>query len=468
MTLVKRLLLLAGCIACLRIVILAVTPTDLFFDEAQYWAWSQNLGWGYFSKPPLIAWIIRLTTEIGGSDLPFWVRFAAPVLHSLTAVVIGLWVAEANPRAAIWAAAVYLSMPILAVGSWMISTDTVMAPFLAGGLWAWWRHLETRAIGPALVAGALVGLAVLAKYAGAYFWLVVLVAALVPGLRPRPIAVMAALAAFLLTIAPNMVWNFQNGLITFAHTAENASWDEGVRFNWASLAEFAGAQVFVIGPVFFLVLLLTLRRGTGRFEKFLICGSLPILVLVSGQAFISQAYANWAFSAFISAAPLVAVWLVGSGRWRWLAVGLSANMAIVLLATTLIVAPHFGPRIMDRYMGRAEFANEIVEKAGGISLAASERQLLADLTYIANQSSARVDVFAFERHDPPKSWYEMHSLRPLLTSVWLVTEGQPPGCGSDDLPRQSIDTPNRGAYARRTFFMYLVPPECSFGMKNGS
>ena len=452
----------------MRIVILAVTPTDLFFDEAQYWAWSQNLAWGYFSKPPLIAWIIRLTTVIGGSDDPFWVRLAAPILHSITAVVIVLWVAEVKPQAAIWATAVYLSMPILAVGSWMISTDTVMAPLLAGGLWAWWRHLSTGAVRPAVIAGALVGLAVLAKYAGAYFWFVVLVAAIVPGLRPRPLAVMAALATFVMTIAPNMVWNVQNDMITFAHTAENASWDAGARFNWSSLAEFAAAQVFVVGPIFFVILLVTLWRSAALFEKFLICGSLPILVLVSGQAFISQAYANWAFAAYISAAPLVAVWLVGSERWKWLAAGLAANLGIILFATTLIVAPHLSPRIMDRYMGREAFANEIIRKAEGVALAATERQLLADLTYIATREGTQVDVFAFDRHDPPSSWYEMNSFRPILTSVWLVTESLPPGCRGGALPSQKIDTPKQGAYADRNFSMYLVPPGCSFGMKSGT
>ena len=57
--------LLAGLAAllCVRLFALSVNGTDLFFDEAQYWAWSQEPAFGYFSKPPLIAWIIGAATD---------------------------------------------------------------------------------------------------------------------------------------------------------------------------------------------------------------------------------------------------------------------------------------------------------------------------------------------------------------------------------------------------------------------
>src|SRR5437870_5283804 len=41
-----------------RLIGLKFSLVDLFFDESQYWAWSRELAFGYFSKPPLLAWII--------------------------------------------------------------------------------------------------------------------------------------------------------------------------------------------------------------------------------------------------------------------------------------------------------------------------------------------------------------------------------------------------------------------------
>src|ERR1700679_1028931 len=40
---------------------------DLCNDEAEYWAWSRQLDWSYWSRGPLIAWLIRLATESLGT-----------------------------------------------------------------------------------------------------------------------------------------------------------------------------------------------------------------------------------------------------------------------------------------------------------------------------------------------------------------------------------------------------------------
>ena len=132
----------------LRIVALWHDSTDLFVDEAQYWLWGQSLEFGYYSKPPMIGWVIRLVTELAGSDARFWVRLPAPILHGMTALVLATIAARmAGRQAAIWVAAIYLTMPMVAVGSYMISTDTVMFPFLATALGAWLVALDRRAEG---------------------------------------------------------------------------------------------------------------------------------------------------------------------------------------------------------------------------------------------------------------------------------------------------------------------------------
>ena len=55
-------------ITLIRIYSLFVSPIELSVDEAQYWHWSQNLDYGYFTKPPLIAWAIALSTNIFGNE----------------------------------------------------------------------------------------------------------------------------------------------------------------------------------------------------------------------------------------------------------------------------------------------------------------------------------------------------------------------------------------------------------------
>src|SRR5580692_3480904 len=42
-------------------------PLDLAQDEAHYWDWSRHLDWSYYSKGPLVAWLIRLSLELFGA-----------------------------------------------------------------------------------------------------------------------------------------------------------------------------------------------------------------------------------------------------------------------------------------------------------------------------------------------------------------------------------------------------------------
>ena len=51
----------------LRIAAIHFAKIDLVLDEAQYWTWSRELAFGYFSKPPMIAWVIRGSTKICGN-----------------------------------------------------------------------------------------------------------------------------------------------------------------------------------------------------------------------------------------------------------------------------------------------------------------------------------------------------------------------------------------------------------------
>ena len=55
----RNVLILIGVLLVARVIGLFLSPLNLHGDEAQYWAWSKDLDFGYFSKPPMIAWAIK-------------------------------------------------------------------------------------------------------------------------------------------------------------------------------------------------------------------------------------------------------------------------------------------------------------------------------------------------------------------------------------------------------------------------
>ena len=72
-----------------KIVAIKFTNFDLFGDEAQYWLWSKNLDFGYFSKPPLLSWTIALFCSIFGNSL-LAIKMISVLLYCVSAFVIFL------------------------------------------------------------------------------------------------------------------------------------------------------------------------------------------------------------------------------------------------------------------------------------------------------------------------------------------------------------------------------------------
>ncbi|HAH37758.1 MAG TPA: hypothetical protein DCL81_14990, partial [Algoriphagus sp.] len=63
-------------LAIIKIIFTLRPEINLFTEEAQYWLWSKNLAWHYYSKPPLIAAFNYISTSILG-DTEIAVRINA-------------------------------------------------------------------------------------------------------------------------------------------------------------------------------------------------------------------------------------------------------------------------------------------------------------------------------------------------------------------------------------------------------
>src|SRR3982075_562752 len=84
--LAMAVVILAG-LTVVRLIGLKLSTVDLFFDEAQYWAWSREPAFGYFSKPPLLAWTITLAERVcGGSET--CIRAPAPLFYFGTSLLV--------------------------------------------------------------------------------------------------------------------------------------------------------------------------------------------------------------------------------------------------------------------------------------------------------------------------------------------------------------------------------------------
>src|SRR5262245_10815993 len=159
-----------GSLLVVRLVSLAFNGTDLFFDEAQYWTWSLEPAFGYYSKPPLIAWAIALSTGVCGTT-EFCIRLPSPLIHTATAAAIfTLGSRLYGPRTGFLAALAFATLPGVSLSAGIISTDVPLLLFWALALVALVALIEGRtAWWPAWLLGGALGLGLNAKYAMAFF-----------------------------------------------------------------------------------------------------------------------------------------------------------------------------------------------------------------------------------------------------------------------------------------------------------
>lgn len=466
----KPALIGVALITLARVVLLLGNRSDLFVDEAQYWLWGQEMAFGYYSKPPLIGWVIRAFTEIG-TDSPFWIRLPGPLFHGATALILGavanrLWGSRAG-----WVTALaYVTLPMVAVASLLISTDTIMFPFLAAALLGYVTLRERHSTAIALLTGVALGLAFMAKYAAVYYLICAgLAAVFVPTSRISLRSILPLLAAFLVTISPNLIWNALNGLTTVQHTLDNADWvrdpSEKANLNIAGLGEFFFAQFAVFGPVLFgtlLAAIATWKRRSGP-QRTLILFALPILVTVCIQALLSQAYANWAASAYLAALVLVIAILLRHPRWLAVSFVINAGFCVILpLASLRADSLRVGEALLlERYVGRVAMSEQILataEAEGLQTIVATDRDILAGLFHTGRDADATL------RARPPEGRAPHHyAMRyPYVTGTDDILVVVPAHAGLPCEAAQEIGriAPEDGAFRRHPQVLYRAPGSC--------
>lgn len=409
----------------LRVGVLALSGVSLHGDEAQYWTWAQSFEWGYYSKPPLIAWVIGATTSVCGDAAPC-VRLPATLFHIASGFVLTALARDLfGDRTALWCGVGWLTLPAVSFSSLLMSTDTILLFCWSLALFAYSRVLREGDWKWALLLAIAFGLGLNAKYAMAFF----LLCAVLHGLLFRQVSlgVLPKLAVgFILggaMILPNVLWNASNGWATLEHTADNAHW-QGVVLHFDELWEFLSAQFGVFGPIFFACLFLVLARVPRRDgnlsdgAKLLIAFSVPVLVVISIQALLSRANANWAATAYPAATLLVVSYLMqGGARLRWLKGSIGLHLAAALVVYVAFMAPNRTAEVMGRdpfedLSGWQDIADDVVALAEAEEIETilmDNRLFIATLAYTMRDEirAGEIEIRAWNHDTKIDHHYEM-------------------------------------------------------------
>lgn len=357
----------AGCLLIVVITLarwfyLASGTIELSEDEAYQWIWSKHLALSYYSKPPLIALTQFAGTSIWG-DTAFGVRFFSPLIAAaLGFMLLRFFVREVNGRAGFFLVLIVTATPLLSVGATLLTVDPLAVLFWTAAMLSGWRAVqEDSRTSDWLWTGLWLGLGFLSKYTSPLAWMCWVVFFIVwPPARKhlRTRGPWLALSVNLLWTLPVILWNMQNGWISLKHVARHTGVGKAAaplskHFSW--VAEFLGAEVFLLNPIFFvaaamaLIAVWRMPRRDGRLV-YLFCMGAPVFILYIFLSFKSRVQPNWVAPSVL---PMFAVMVIywneqirnGSVRAvRWLVAGVLLGLVFVALLKET--------RLVERATGR--------------------------------------------------------------------------------------------------------------------
>ena len=389
------------CCVFLSIKLISVYSTnfDLFGDEAQYWLWSKNLDFGYFSKPPLLPAIIALVCSVFGNSF-FVIKMISVLIYCVSSYVVFLISKKLykNFDLALLTAMSFFLMPAVSVSSFLVSTDIVLVLFWSLALLQTLIIKEKPSILNFILLGVLVGLAFLAKYAAIYFIVSMMFLLLEKKMRniffKNKLFILCFVLTFVVIIAPNIIWNINNGWVTFEHTADNAALDR-YGLHLTEGLKFVGSQIIMVGPLIFLFFVFGFAKNfINDFNtRFLLIFSLPAFVIVLFESFLVRANANWAAVSLISFLILF-VHIAFKYSKKLIFINNVANFVFGLCFFFLIgIGASYGP--FKKISGISSFADSLMthNNLGQINnLVISDRMLFSNLSYLFYNSKIQMYV----------------------------------------------------------------------------
>lgn len=281
---------------------------ELHYDEALYWEWSQQLDWSYYSKGPLIAWLIALAEHLFGHG-EWQVRLFAWLCHGIFLAMIFavtrlLWKSRA---AAWWAIIITLTTPLYFTLGMVMTTDVFMFTLWTWGLWAAQRAIYQDQTHAWYELGAAVGIGALTKLSiGLLPAIIGLLLLIIPQWRrhlTKP-HVWGGLALMLVCMSPLLIWNYHNDWVMLRHEHGHVRYDY---WSFTRMFEYLLGQWFVLSPIIVIVAITVLVRFPQviRHRLFWLI-SLVCAVFFLFKAGSAKVQLNWPAPAYIGFITLFA------------------------------------------------------------------------------------------------------------------------------------------------------------------
>ncbi|MCW5515021.1 ArnT family glycosyltransferase [Muriicola sp. Z0-33] len=289
--------------------------TELIFDEAYYWYYAQNLSWGYFDHPPMVAFLIEISSIFFEGELG--VRFMSSLLA--VGAILLLWRLIDHPKKTDFVPHFFIlvfSMTLLNVYGFLMLPDTPLLFFTALLLFFYKKFLER----PSLLISIALGITMAALMYSKYHAALVIIFILSSNLKLLSnkyawLAVFIALVCY----TPHFIWLYEHDFVSIKyHLFERPNrayhFEDftlgyfinlvalfGLTFPWVYKAlyktkmtdAFTKALIFLVYGVLIFFFISSFNRRIQTQWLIVIC--IPMVVLVYNQMLDRPGIRKWIF-----------------------------------------------------------------------------------------------------------------------------------------------------------------------------
>ncbi|MGB5318567.1 ArnT family glycosyltransferase [Eudoraea sp.] len=364
--------------------------TELIFDEAYYWYYAQNMSWGYFDHPPMVALLIKLGNFLFNGELG--VRFVSCFLSIGTCVVLWLAIDNKDKRQHIplFFILVY-SMTLLHAYGFLTLPDTPLLFFTALFLLAYKRFLKK----PDLLISILLGLLMAALMYSKYHAVLVILFVILSNIKllKNKYAWLSVIIG-ILAYTPHLIWLFENDFVSIRyHLFERPN--RAYEFEDFTLAFFINL-VALFGFTFpWVYKSLFKTKPHDLFTKALLYLVYGVIVFFFISSFNRRVQTQWLIVVCVPMVLIVYNYILSNPQDRkWIfRMGILNIVILLFLRLGLVFEPLF-PIVYETH-GNKNWVNALREKAG-------------DIPVVFENSYREAPMYAFYSGNPS---YSLNNIR---------------------------------------------------------
>src|SRR5471030_1346711 len=305
-----------------------INATELGSDEAYYWTYALKLQLNYFDHPPMVAYLIRLTTANLLLHNEFAVRLGAVISSAIgTWLIFKLGTAVKNEQAGWFAALLYTTSVYCSINAGaVIVPDSPQIIFWLSSVLIFIKISRLPVGIPKTdllwcLFGLISGLCIMSKVHGVFLWVGVLLYTLITNrnwLKHRGIYLSATIT--LIIISPIVIWNIQNDFITYKfHSSRVDIAQEGINLTRFIKAIFQ--EITINNPInFFLICVGLFLAFKGKIQaskkeiNILLLCNLPLIVVILIISLFRVTLPHWSAPAYTCLLILPAISLESAAK----------------------------------------------------------------------------------------------------------------------------------------------------------